>query len=257
MILLINLADSVDRLHSATGFLDAAGLAAQRVDAVDGHKTDLTARPEYDAALARRWYGRDLAASEIGCFLSHRKCAQMFLDSDADYALALEDDLVMPADFASVLDHTLDWLAAHYAGRWDAVNFGAAARKVLTPLERMTFSGGETQLCAAHIFPLTCTAILWSREGAEWFLRDTAVIYAPIDQFLRNRCTRSDRGLAFDVPPISTTGAESTIDYALAKAHKQDRRRQWRKHIARKLQHQKYKFTALRNKSRFRPVGTS
>jgi len=254
MNLLINLGRSPDRLQSATACLEAAGIAFERIDEVDGTLSDLTRHPDYDADQARKRYGRDLTSNEIGCYLSHRKCVETFVRSDAEYALVMEDDLTMPLDFSTVFNDAIDWLARHYKGRWDMLNVGAKARKVFTPLETLHFSGGETTICAAHFFPLLATGIVWSKEGAARFLRDGRPIAAPVDQFFRDWCIASDRGLAFDRPLISTTGVSSTIGYAHLAVQKRQNR-SIAAAVVKSLGHQRRKLAARRNKARFKPLG--
>jgi len=251
--MLINLGRSPDRLQSATACLDAAHVAFERIEAVDGSLSDLTRHPDYDADQARARYGRELTSNEIGCYLSHLKSVETFLRSDAEYALVMEDDLTMPTDFSSIFNDTIDWLERHYAGRWDMLNLCAEARKVFTPLKTLHFSGGETTLCAAHFFPLLATGIVWSKEGAARFVRDASPIYAPVDQFMIEWCEASSRGLAFDNPLISTTGVASTIGYE-DRGQRLATKRSVPATLAKSFRHQQRKFAAKRHKAKFKPL---
>lgn len=65
------------------------------VKAVDGRKLDSREiAAVFCQEVAKEHYGRELRGGEIGCTLSHKKCAQLLLDSSLPYALFLEDDLV-------------------------------------------------------------------------------------------------------------------------------------------------------------------
>lgn len=206
---LINLDGSDARLASATAQLEAAKLPFTRVAAVDGRVTAPESFERYDAERTRRWMGRRLSGGEIGCYLSHIACAERFLDSGAEYGLSLEDDLLLKPAFLPVLEETLTWLEAHQPD-WHMVNLGRAVKRHGTPVLHLA----GTTLMRAHHFPDTTTAILWSRTGAEAFLAQAGAIFAPVDHALRLWNTAHDLGFAYDVAPITTTGAESDIQNA-------------------------------------------
>ena len=208
---LINLDRSPERLASADSQLAAAGIGYERIAAVDG--TQLTRRDwsRYDERGALRHYGRTMAPGEVGCFLSHVEAVTRFLQSDADHALVLEDDLRIAADFAGLvgdLDEQLPQLRG-----WHVANLGNGPKKFATGIGRFRSESGEHTLCVAHHFPALTTALFWSREGARAFLEAGLPATAPVDQFLRDWCVSTGRGLAFLEPPVTTTGAESQIDY--------------------------------------------
>lgn len=76
------------------------------IEAVSGKEmTDEEVSETFDQPKAMRMYGRELRRGEIGCTLSHKKCAQMLLDSSEPYALFLEDDLIWQnqGDLATVV----------------------------------------------------------------------------------------------------------------------------------------------------------
>ena len=103
----INLKESADRrkymseLLSPVDILDVAF-----IDAVNGKQMTVgELEKSFDQNGAFRIYGRILRAGEVGCALSHLKCAQALIDSDQDVAIIMEDDLVLQdQDPASVLD---------------------------------------------------------------------------------------------------------------------------------------------------------
>lgn len=93
---IINLKSSPDRreymekVMAPFDFLDV-----EFIDAVDGRlMSEAEVAANFDQEEARKHYGRILRPGEIGCTLSHKKCAKMLLDSGEKCALFLEDDLV-------------------------------------------------------------------------------------------------------------------------------------------------------------------
>lgn len=69
------------------------------IEAVDGRELPPEV-PEYDRVERRKRYAYDLIPNEIACALSHRKALRAFLDSEADYAVVLEDDALLAEHFS-------------------------------------------------------------------------------------------------------------------------------------------------------------
>ena len=213
-VFLINLAGSDDRLTSAQGQLDAAGIAFERIDAVDGRKRAAETFETYDDAAARLFFGRSMASGEVGCYLSHAKAAQAVLDSGAPYGLVLEDDFKAAPQAWPVLNDVIARLNAGVLPDWELVNLCRAPRMVTRPLARLTAHGGEHQLIRAYYFPILATAILWSRAGAQRFVTDYARPVGPVDHVYRRMMCDSGLGLALDPAPFGVTGVESDIAIA-------------------------------------------
>lgn len=92
--LVINLPQSKDRLKNITRIFTKAQLSFKRIDAIDGKTLDL------NGVRVKSNYGKQLAPSEIGCFLSHKKCWEYILQKKLDGAFIFEDDI-------QILDHPL------------------------------------------------------------------------------------------------------------------------------------------------------
>lgn len=204
---LINLDGSDARLESATRQLRAAGVEFTRVPAFDGRGLDVSQVADYDAPRAMRYVGRPLRGAEIGCYYSHLDCARRFLESGADHALVLEDDMQLAPGTVQTLSEMLHWLAQNRM-EWDIINIGAPGLKYTSPL---TTIAAHT-LVRAHYFPQTTTGLVWSREGAQAFVTGHHKIFLSLDQFLREWQSQVDRGLSVTPPLVTTTGAESDID---------------------------------------------
>lgn len=228
-VLLINLDGSEARLASASAALAAAGIAFRRLPAFDGRKLRPEELPLYDAAEASRRFGRRLTGGEVGCFLSHIEAARQIAASGADYGLALEDDLTVPANAGEVLDALLTGLEQGLARTpWHLINLGSPARRLFTPLGNV--APGH-QLMRAHYFPVTTTAILWNADGARAFVRDATEVLEPVDHWLRAWATTQDKGLALNAPLFPAAGAASEIDAAgPRKSLGRDGGYFWRKH---------------------------
>jgi glycosyl transferase family 25 len=103
----INLDRSYDRwkhIHDEAGHL---GLDIKRVAAVDGALIDPNSRPDYDHDGFLRRNGRPMLPEEYGCYLAHLKALRAFLESDAEYAVILEDDVSLRADLVPRVQETI------------------------------------------------------------------------------------------------------------------------------------------------------
>lgn len=207
---LINLDDSVERLAEASAQLQSADIPFQRVPAFDGRGLSLDQFPDYDHARALAFMGRPLRGGEIGCYLSHLDCARRFLACGADCGVVLEDDLGLLPGAAEALAQMMDWLSAH-PKNWDLIHLSPNRHKIFTTVHGFRAAGQYHDLTRAHYFPMTTTALIWSRTGARAFVDNHHRIWAPVDNYFRHWQTRADRGLAVWPPLVTTTGAESEI----------------------------------------------
>jgi glycosyl transferase, family 25 len=105
----INLARSLDRRAHITAELKKTGLDYEIITAVDGRELDLhdttivdPSLPFIDPSEPSRSLG--LAAGTVGCVLSHLSVYKRIIADGLDEALVLEDDVILPADLASVAD---------------------------------------------------------------------------------------------------------------------------------------------------------
>lgn len=227
---LINLDGSTDRLQSASQQLHGEAVDFIRVPAFDGRGKNVSEFKDYDQDAAIAYMGRPLRGGEIGCYYSHLKCIDLFLASDDDYAVVIEDDVAIPQGGLKRLLKALSWLDAEHRG-WDVMNFGAQKNKIYSSLHAVD----GHHIVKAHYFPMTTTGIVWTRQGAQAFLNAHPRIYAPIDNTLREWQSAVDKGISIVPPLVSTTGAESDIDSGATHArNKQGRlasygvKKQWR-----------------------------
>jgi glycosyl transferase, family 25 len=112
-VYLINMDRATQRLAAMQSNLAAAGLHAERVPAVDGSTLSFPIA-EFSERSYRLLHGRRTSPAEVGCYLSHVNCVRRFLDSDADLALILEDDVSFHDGFLDSLDR-----AATLTDEWD------------------------------------------------------------------------------------------------------------------------------------------
>lgn len=96
----INLARSADRRTHITAQLNNAGVGYELVTAVDGQELDLDDAANIDPDFLNVEY----SAGAAGCALSHLNVYAKIIADGLDKALVLEDDVIVPADLATLAD---------------------------------------------------------------------------------------------------------------------------------------------------------
>ena len=204
---LINLDGSDKRLERSTEQLQQQNWNFERVSAYDGRGKALSDFADYDDKQTRINLGRSLLSSEIGCYLSHYKCAQKFLETDADMLVVLEDDMKMAEAFAPVVKDTLAYLHAHPELDWYLVNIAAKKKKLAKDIT----SFNEHTLWHAYYFPIRGLGLIWSRKGAEKFIKQGKPITMPVDIFFQRWLSQNGKGLGIWPAVISPMGIDSDI----------------------------------------------
>lgn len=221
----INLDGSIERFAAISQRLQEFGVEFERVPAVDGRQLDLTKIAEYDSSRAVRYMGRGLVGGEIGCYWSHLAVASRFLESDARYALVLEDDAFPLCNPIELLIKALPDLE-NFDPDWLLINIGNNKIKITTPISTYKAGSHTCKLVSAHYFPLTTSAIVWSRKGAKKFVENHSLIFAPVDNFLRYWLTREGHGYSFWPSPVITTDSNSLILTSKGN-HRKNNERRW------------------------------
>jgi len=178
---LINLDGSDQRLANATAQLQHEGWSFTRFAAYDGRGKALSEFTNYNDAEAQKILGRSLINSELGCYLSHYGCAEKFLETDADYLVVLEDDIQVLPNFKHNLDSLLNYLDQHKELDWYVVNMAAKKKKLARDIIRLE----QFTLWHAYYFPIRGVGLVWSRKGAEEFVKLGKQIHVPVDIFFQ------------------------------------------------------------------------
>lgn len=200
---LINLDRDTDRLRESTDALSAINLEFTRLPAVYGKDV-----PDNHRSETLRLLGRSLYPGELGCYASHLRAIDLFLETDAPYGIVLEDDAVPGLDAEQRLNDLISVLSK--LPDWDMINLGKPAKSLMTPVKD-EFYDPSAGLCHAHYPPVTTTAILWSREGARAFRKLHSGPILPVDVEIQNWGCQTDRILAFQTPIFTARDGESTI----------------------------------------------
>ena len=204
---LINLDGSADRLARATEQLQTLNWPFERFSAYDGRGKELSHFQEYDDIKTRQFLGRSLLNAELGCYLSHYGCAEKFLQTDADFLVVLEDDMKVSDNFKTELEQVLGYLNEHRDLDWYLINIAAKKKK----FARDIVNHDGSTLWHAFYFPIRGLGLIWSRKGAEEFLKEGKVITAPVDIFFQNWLSQNGKGLGVWPPLVKPAGLDSDI----------------------------------------------
>lgn len=242
----INLDSSTDRMEAISAQLQTCRLEYTRLSAVDLRQQDPHQHQEYDHQKTMSFTGRPLKGGEIGCYLSHLKAARAFLETEASFGLVLEDDASIPSDLRMQLD-TLTPLLERDPD-WELVNLGRHPKQ----FRHFFAQAGASELFKAFYFPVTTTALLWSRQGAEAFIAAHEGVYTPVDHYFRHLMCQRGTGFALKPAVITTTGADSEINAGEDKPTLVDRLTPKRANIAQTRRQIRNYFRAARHRRAYR-----
>ena len=200
----VNLDQSSERLQAITQQASAVGLNLTRVPGVLGRAVDPQAEPAVDPTGYAMCHGRRINLNEVGCYLSHLKALQAFLDSGAPYGLILEDDAGLPPGYLELID-ALIWKNA----AWDIVKLSAFHSGTPLAIEPL---GNGFVLSIALSRHMNANNVLYSRGAAQTMLRCLVPMRLPFDHALERAWLFGLRLRVVDPSPCPPdTGHASTI----------------------------------------------
>ena len=140
-------------------------------------------------------HGRRWAPRELGCYLSHIQCLRNFLQTDAPYALILEDDVKLDDNIKGILEraiaHASDWnmlrLSSVNHGKWWSVR-KLGSHSLAVCLTREKGAGGylvDRKAAACMLRKLLPMRLAWDIAfDLEWFLgfKTLGVYPFPVEQ---------------------------------------------------------------------------
>lgn len=221
-VYLINLPRDAERLRRMAAQLDALGLGYERIDAVLGRALgpdELAAL--YDPERNRRFFHDPLVPGEIGCYASHLRVWQRVIDSDAQAALVLEDDVILRPALVPVLR-----AVAALPPRWDMVKL--IGRDAESPQRSWPLADG-VELIAYRRVPSLTSAYIVSRRGAGKLLAHRRPFFRPVDTDLRHWWECDDLRI-FGTRPYPVAHGDDAVQSSIGKREMADAfGHRWRK----------------------------
>ena len=135
-----------------------------RLAAVDARALTPLQHAALDESAYRRKHGMSPVLGELGCYLSHVAVMRAFLASAAEFALVLEDDVLLRDSLPAVLQG-LVW----QAGRWDVVKLSAVHSGSPQPVLEVA---PDHHLAVMLSRCTGSSAYLMNRRAAEVYLRE-------------------------------------------------------------------------------------
>ncbi|MDR3224067.1 MAG: glycosyltransferase family 25 protein [Holosporales bacterium] len=173
----INLDKSIDRLTHITPLVQKLNVKSERIAAVYGKELSSNEKEKLvDRCKCNMLVYNNVGDGVIGCYLSHIKTWQTFLESEHSYALVLEDD----ADFDPKDMNELIPLLIEKNEKWDLVNIDTnnhGSPKVVSAL-------GRRFTLVKFRSPIELTSCyLINRTAAIKLLKKALPILMPIDWY--------------------------------------------------------------------------
>jgi glycosyl transferase family 25 len=160
----INLDRAPDRLARVSAQLQRLQLPFTRLPAVDARAMTPEQTALLDEPAYRRKHGMSPVLGELGCYLSHVAVMRAFIASSAEFALVLEDDVMLHDSLPAVLRGLMQNPA-----RWDVAKLSAVHRG--TPQPYLEVAPGH-QLAVMLSRCTGSSAYLMNRRAAMAYLRE-------------------------------------------------------------------------------------
>ncbi len=195
--LVINLDKSKSRWESIVPLLNSFGINPERIPGVDG--TNIT-EEEYEYITpplddpSKIDFPRQLTKNEVGCFLAHKKCWQHLVDSQENWAMIMEDDILF-SDRAKPYITNTDWIPPFCK----IVQLSSFRKKTFhVASESLYLANGDQLVRPFKPYPYGCQAYLIRRDLAHEAIRASQKIILPVDDFLFSYRSRFCRSFVFN-----------------------------------------------------------
>jgi glycosyl transferase family 25 len=202
----INLDRDINRLHSITRNLEAAGLSFIRIPAVVGKEIANLEQYINHSLYYKRNRRLFPKPGEVGCYLSHLKAMSTFLESPDPWCIILEDDAELLPDCKKVLRLLSE------NTRWDIVklfNFHSGM-----PIKKHAL-GDDYHLVIYLTRTTSCAAYAINRQAAQKILDQALPMSEQIDHAIDRPWETGLRifGIRPMLATLSNTSLISTIGY--------------------------------------------
>ena len=197
----INLDRAPERLARITAQLQRLGLPFHRLAAVDARSLAPEQLALLDEPGYRHKHGMLPVLGELGCYLSHVHAMQAFLASSAEFALVLEDDVLLHSSLPAVLQG----LAQHPA-RWDMCKLSAVHSGTPQPFLEVA-PGHQLAVMLSRCTGSSAYAI--NRPAAQAYLQQLLPMSLPYDHVF-------DQGWRFGLKVRLVTPTPCGHDQAIA-----------------------------------------
>lgn len=177
----INLARSADRRVHVQAELRKTGIDYEIVEAVDGHALDFTDPVTAAGIEPSVLAGKLLLPNQIANLMSHLRVYEKILADGSDYAMVLEDDVVLPADLSAIADSVAEHLTAAEVA---LLNFDSAETCRLSLADSVRLPSARLLVFPIDIHqPVSGAAYIVTRNACERLTGHLLPIRAKVDDW--------------------------------------------------------------------------
>lgn len=179
-IFIINLKARPNRKKKTQQQLDRFNLKGNFIEAHDGRYLNLDDL-EMRGIINRNHEQEPLRRGEIGCYLSHLKCWDLILESNAPYGLVLEDDVIFCDNFRQEFN---DIFGNIKDLEWDIISLGRRCQQKWFAQDCEAGLQIYKNAFYADVMGYGAFAYIIKKSTIEKLLATTYPIYKPIDVFI-------------------------------------------------------------------------
>ena len=201
---IINMPEAISRRQHMEALFENLTISPVFVEAVVGKNLTLPHK-DFDEKKHRFAHGKLPNLSELGCYFSHLKAIEQFLDDGDDYALVLEDDLTFDASIQSLIKESLKYKHSFDLLRLSGLHNGH-------PVHIVSLDNKHNLVC--NLTRQTgAGAYLINRHAAKQFLKQLRPMWLPYDHAFDREWTLGVKTMSIKpMPVLQNITPESQID---------------------------------------------
>ncbi len=172
---IINMESAVERWAHVESAFALTGIPFQRISGVNGRALQFPIR-QFDERLYRKCHGKLPNRGQIGCYLSHLRALDTFLDSKQDFGIICEDDIRPVRNLRRIVED-----ATNFRDDWDILRLSGLhngnPRRFVELSHGYSIAINFTRLCGTGAYML-------NRSAAEVLRKALDTMWLPIDHAL-------------------------------------------------------------------------
>ena len=172
---IINMDSAVERWAHVESSFSLTGIPFQRISGVNGRTLEFPIL-EFDERLYRKRHGKLPNAGQIGCYMSHLRALDVFLESKQDFGIICEDDIRPVSNLHNIVKE-----ATVYRNVWDILRLSgfhnSHPRRFAQLSDGYSIAVNFTRLCGTGAYML-------NRHAAQVLRKALVPMWVPIDHAL-------------------------------------------------------------------------
>ena len=220
-VYVINLAANHERMNNSDYQFATAGIAYDRLEAVNGWGlTDEEIASVYDEAANRRWAKYPLVRPQIGLYMSHINAWKRIASGSADGGFIFEDDFTANSTLSDVLE-----ILSTDSSDWDMVKL-YALKPVTYSISRRPL-GARHEIVVPYRVPITNVAYGLTKDAAERLAAMAIPFFRPCDESHKFFWEKALRVSLVLPPPVGMADVMAATGTVTSARRAANRRRGW------------------------------